>query len=138
MSGDVDEGAPWNRRAPGWFWWAAGLCFLWNVLGAALFVMSDLRPQGAMNVLPAWVTAADVLAVGASLAGSVLMLARVRHAAVAYALSFAGAAGGITWHYAYGAWALDAGFAPRAVVEAGGILVQLWLSRRMFWLGVLR
>jgi hypothetical protein len=138
-----------SLRVPGWFRGVAGLCVLWNLLGAADFALINLRwgPYLALQPpalvefmirLPVWVTAAWGLGVWGSLAGAVLMVARVRHAAVAYGLSFAGAVASMTWEYGHGAGMLGGGFAPVAMVVLGAILGQAWFSRRMFWRGILR
>jgi hypothetical protein len=128
---------------------AAVVCLVWNLLGAADFTLTNLRwrpylalqPVATMAFvthLPGWVVAAWGLGVWGSLVGAVLMVARVRHAAVAYGLSFAGAVASMTWEYSHGAGALGGGFAPVAMVVLGAILVQAWFSRRMFWRGLLR
>lgn len=130
-----DEGAPWNRRAPRWFWAVAGACLAWNVLVAGQFLLSGVRVHGA---LPPPVAGSVALAVAGALAGSALMLARLRHAAMAYVLSFAGAAGALAWHYTHGAPGLERGVVPYALAMPGVALLQLWLSRRLFWLGLLR
>jgi len=134
---------------PLWFWIAGAACLVWNLLGAADYLLNRLHdpaymaqmPPGLvafLGALPGWVAGAWALGVWGSLAGSVLLLARVRHAAVAYALSFAGAVGSLTWQYAHGALAMAGGrFTLIAVLVLGAILAQLWLSRAMFWRGVL-
>ena len=138
-----------SLRVPRWFRVAAVVCLVWNLLGATDFTLTNLRwgpwlalqPSATMDFvthLPGWVVAAWGLGVWGSLAGAVLMVARVRHAAVAYGLSFAGAVASMTWEYSHGAGALGGGFAPVAMVVLGAILVQAWFSRRMFWCGILR
>lgn len=153
----MDDGADTSARdamgrslhVPGWFRGVAALCVVWNLLGVADFTLINLRwgpylalqPPATMAFvthLPGWVAAAWGLGVWGSLAGAVLMAARVRHAAVAYGLSFAGAVASMTWEYSHDAAALGGGFAPMAGVVLGAILVQAWFSRRMFWRGILR
>jgi hypothetical protein len=148
--GDTERDAMGRSLSvPGWFRGVAALCVAWNLLGAADFTLINLRwepylalqPPATMAFvthLPGWVVAAWGLGVWGSLAGAVLMAARVRHAAVAYGLSFAGAVASMTWEYSHDAAALGGGFAPMAGVVLGAILVQAWFSRRMFWRGILR
>jgi len=144
--GEPDAPA-WSVPAPLWFWIVSGACVLWNALGAVDFTLAALHvrpwmalmPQGvaafAMRA-PGWVAGAWALGVWGALAGALLMLARLRQAAVAYALSFAGAVGALAWSYAHGVAALGGQGIGGTVL--GLMLVQLWLSRAMFWRGVLR
>lgn len=147
MIGSRDENdREWERPAPRWFVGTARLCVVWTALGVVDHTLSvagygpwlALMPPALVGVLalvPFWVRAAWALGVWASLVGAVLLVARVRHAAVAYALSFAGAVASLTWVYAHG---VGPGFLAIALVVMGGIMAQLWLSRMMFWRGVLR
>lgn len=146
---EPDEGAPWEARAPLWFWIVAGGCLIWSGLGAMDYTLTNLHvgpyvaqmPPGMVAFLarlPVWVVGAWALGVWGSLAGALLLMVRVRHAAVAYALSFAGAVGALAWEYSHGALAVGRGFVPVAGMVLGGILAQLWFSRAMFWRGVLR
>ncbi|MDE1918545.1 MAG: hypothetical protein KGJ57_03185 [Sphingomonadales bacterium] len=148
-AGSPRDDAPWSAPAPRWFWLVVGLCCLWNLLGAADYTLTNLRVAPYMaqmppamirfiEQLPYWVVGAWALGVWGSVVGSLLMLMRVRHAAIAYALSFAGAVGALTWEYAHGAQQAGGGFAPMAALLLVAILFQLWFSRQMFWRGVLR
>jgi hypothetical protein len=148
-AGITPEGAVWGGPVPVWFWAVAGVCLAWNALvvlayGAAMMGgagwLAPMPPAVAdfLGHVPFWVRGAGALGVWGSVAGAVLMLARLRHAAVAYALSFAGAVGALAWPYAHGALALGPGFVPMAGVVLGAILVQLWFARKMFWRAVLR
>lgn len=81
------------------------LSLLWNLFGCYDYLMSKLSPEtylasmgmsdasaAYMAAFPAWLTAFWALGVWGSLAGSVLLLARSRHAASAFALSLLGLA----------------------------------------------
>lgn len=84
--------------------WIVGIVsLLWNSFGCYDYVMTKLAPAtylpsvgvtGAaadyMTGMPAWFTLAWALGVWGSLAGSVLLLARSRHAVMAFGISLAG------------------------------------------------
>ena len=92
----VGGAAPWHL-------WAVGLVtLLWNCYGAYEYLMEMTRNTAYMaeagagldevlDGLPAWVTAGWAVAVWASLAGSVLLLLRSRHAQLAYLVALVGA-----------------------------------------------
>lgn len=87
-----------------WHLWVVGVVSLiWNLFGCYDYVMSKLRPDSYlgsmgpdvvayMRAFPAWLTAFWALGVWGSLAGSVLLLRRSRHAVIAFALSLIGLA----------------------------------------------
>ena len=92
-------------KTPASFWIIAVLSLLWNLFGCYDYVMSKLAPEtylasmgmsaasvAYMAAFPAWLTAFWALGVWGSLAGSLLLLARSRHAAAAFALSLLGLA----------------------------------------------
>lgn len=146
---DISDEAPWSAPAPRWFWMVVGLCCLWNLLGAADYTLIHLRVTaytahmspallGFIERLPYWVVAVWALGVWGSVVGCVLMLMRVRHAAIAYALSFAGAVGTLTWEYIHGAQQVGDNFVLMGALLLVAMLFQLWFSRQMFWRGVLR
>lgn len=87
------------------FWIVAVLSLLWNLFGCYDYLMSKLSPDSYfaangmnaesvayMAALPAWLTAFWALGVWGSLAGSLLLLGRSRHAVAAFALSLVGLA----------------------------------------------
>ena len=94
-----DRGTPWHL-------WAVGVVsLLWNAFGAYDYTMSKVSPQSYfhqrglsdasvayMLAFPAWLTAFWALGVWGSVAGSVLLLLRSRHAVIAFALSLLGLA----------------------------------------------
>jgi len=88
-------------KAP-WHLWVVGfVTLLWNGMGAVDYLMTQLRYEPYMaqftdaqrayfESFPAWVVASWALAVWLSVAGSVLLLMRSRHAAtvLGYVLAF--------------------------------------------------
>lgn len=84
------------------FWVVAVLGFLWNCIGAYLYIMARLDPAAVMGDappemqdyvanMPLWANIGYGFGIWGSFAGSVLMLLRSRHAVTAFLLSFAGA-----------------------------------------------
>ena len=85
-----------------WHLWVVGfVTLLWNGMGAVDYLMTQLRYEPYMaqftdaqrayfESFPAWVVASWALAVWLSVAGSVLLLMRSRHAAtvLGYVLAF--------------------------------------------------
>jgi hypothetical protein len=138
-------------RAP-WHLWAAGLVsLLWNAYGAYDYTMSVTRnpsylanyPAGTLEVLnamPRWAIAAWAVGVWASLAGSILLLLRSRHAAPVFVLSLAGAL--ISFGYQATMQLPPSMAGPSQwimpVVIALAILAQWYYARRMAAAGVLR
>ncbi len=101
----MDDTVSGAQRTP-WHVWAVGvISLLWNAFGAYDYVMSKLSPQSYfhqmglsdasvayMLAFPAWLTAFWALGVWGSVAGSVLLLMRSRHAVTAFVLSLLGLA----------------------------------------------
>ncbi|WP_295635081.1 hypothetical protein [Novosphingobium sp.] len=101
----MDDTVSGAQRTP-WHVWAVGvISLLWNAFGAFDYVMSKLSPQSYfhqmglsdasvayMLAFPAWLTAFWALGVWGSVAGSVLLLMRSRHAVTAFVLSLLGLA----------------------------------------------
>ncbi|MBX9884429.1 MAG: hypothetical protein K2X68_05605 [Novosphingobium sp.] len=92
-------------KPPASFWIIAVLSLLWNLFGCYDYLMSKLLPASYfasmgmnaqsvayMAALPAWLTAFWALGVWGSLLGSLLLIARSRQAAGAFALSLCGLA----------------------------------------------
>ena len=106
------------QRAP-WHVWVVGvISLLWNSYGCYDYTMTKLDPahylagsgmsaagQAYMLALPAWVTAFWALGVWGSLAGSLLLLARSRHAVTAFAASLVGLASWVVL-YSFSPWLL--------------------------------
>jgi hypothetical protein len=139
-------------RAPKHLWAVGGVSALWNAFGAFNYVMTQTRNEAYlaqitdsqrayMESFPAWAEAAWALGVWGALAGSLLLLARSRHAVAAFALSLAGLLG--TTIYQFGMSALPAEMASGAAVAlhltiwaiAIGLLIYAYRMRAR---GVLR
>lgn len=89
-------------KVPPSFWIITGLGLLWNAFGAYLYMLSKLNPEAALAgatpamrdyvaTMPMWAHIGWSLGIWGSLAGSLLMLARSRHAESAFFVSLLGA-----------------------------------------------
>lgn len=99
-----------TRKAPWHLWAVGGLSLAWNMIGAADYTLSQLGNRtwlGAaaenmgvtaddmiayIDSFPAWMHAFWALGVWGAIAGSILLLARSRHAVWAFAVSLLGLA----------------------------------------------
>jgi hypothetical protein len=90
-----------RARAPLHLWIIGALATIWNGFGAFDYLMTQTRnaeylaqftdPQRAyFESFPLWMEAAWAFGVWGGLAGSLLLLARSRHASTAFAVSLAG------------------------------------------------
>jgi hypothetical protein len=93
-----------QARTPAHIWIVGILATIWNAFGCYDYFMSETRNEkylsmygGAandmiayLNSFPAWAIGAWALGVWGGLAGSLLLLARSRHAVLAYAISLLG------------------------------------------------
>lgn len=102
----VDDG-PIAARTPVHLWIVGILALLWNMIGVTDYVMMrtrntdylkavmpDLDPGvalGYMDAMPLLAGAGWALGVWGAIAGTLLLLARSRHAVIAYLLSLVGA-----------------------------------------------
>lgn len=150
--------APRRSNAP-WHLWALGiLSLLWNAFGGYDYTMTQLRDptyfaqisdqmgmsvaemNAFFNTFPVWASALWAIGVWGSVAGSILLLLRSRHAVTAFLLSLAGA----VLSFIYQA-TLD--LPPQMdstmnkvmpVVIIAAVVLQWWYARRMRAAGVLR
>jgi hypothetical protein len=153
----METAAP--TKAP-WHLWAVGIVsLLWNAFGAYDYVMSQLRdpeyleemmgPMGMtaeeasafLDSFPAWASALWALGVWGSVVGSLLLLARSRHAANAFLVSLVGAVLSFAYQYTVELPPQMADSAmtkimPLVIVAA--VILQWWYARRMAAAGVLR
>lgn len=131
-------------KPPASFWVVALLGLLWNSFGAYLYTMVNLGDASTMagappemveyvNTMPVWAHAMWALGIWGSLAGSLLMLLRSRHAAAAFLVSFLGAVGSFSAQARAGV--LEPA-QPILILAVIGFL--LWYSRRAATLGLLR
>jgi len=93
-----------ETRTPVHLWIVGVLATIWNAFGCYDYFMSETRNEkylsmygssandmiAYLNSFPAWAIGAWALGVWGALAGSLLLLARSRHAVLAYALSLLG------------------------------------------------
>ena len=88
-------------RTPAHLWVVGGLATLWNAFGAFDYIMTQTRNEAYLagftpeqrayfDSFPAWMEAAWACGVWGALAGSLLLLARSRHAVPAFGISLAG------------------------------------------------
>ena len=145
-------GAP--RAAAPWHMWAVGLIsLLWNCYGGYDYTMSHLggleffQSMGLdeeaftwFQAMPAWATAAWAIGVWFSVIGSILLLARSRHAATAFLVSLIGAAISFAYQFTSDRPASLEGtemvVMPLVILIA--IMLQWYYARRMIAAGVLR
>ena len=143
-----------TRSAAPWHLWAVGLIsLLWNCYGAYDYTMSHVGGReffesvGLDDVaftwfeaMPVWATAAWAIGVWVSLLGSVLLLARSRHAATAFLVSLIGAAASFAYQFTSDRPASLEGAAATVmpVVILIAIALQWYYARRMAAVGVLR
>lgn len=91
------------KAAPGHLWAIGVISLLWNAFGCYDYVMTQVRDPATMaamtpetvaylDAMPTWLTAFWAVGVWGSLAGSVLLLLRSRHAVTAFVLSLVGLA----------------------------------------------
>jgi hypothetical protein len=147
------SGTPWH------FWLAAVVSLLWNAFGGYDYTMTQLRDPTYMasvseqmhvpvaelsaffDSFPAWASALWAIGVWGSIAGSILLLIRSRHATTAFLVSLAGAV--LSFIYQ---WTIDvppemtddAMGKIMPIVIMGAIVLQWWYARRMHAAGVLR
>ena len=156
---DAIDTAPARAGTP-WHLWVVGLLsLLWNAFGGYDYVMSQLRdpayleqmmgPMGMsveesiafLDSMPIWADVLWALGVWGSVAGSILLLLRSRHAVTAFMVSLVGAALSFLYQMT-----IDlppqmsedpmARFMPLVIV--GAIVLQWWYARRQAASGVLR
>ena len=96
-------GAPWHL-------WVVGIVsLLWNAVGVFSYMMTELGQLASLGMtpeqiayfetFPAWATAFWALGVWGCLLGSILLLARSRHAVTAFGVSIVGLVGTAVFSY---------------------------------------
>ena len=134
--------------------WVVGiLSLLWNAFGAYDYTMShiggleyfetmglDAEAYAWFEAMPVWATAAWAIGVWGSVIGSILLLARSRHAATAFILSIIGAV--ISFCYQFMSDrppSLEGGMATIMPIVIMILIVAQWYyARRQAAAGVLR
>lgn len=141
-----------ERNTPMHLWIVGILALLWNAFGCYDYVMTmtgdaaylanfDADMIAYWESLPAWTTAMWALGVWGGLAGAVLLLARSRHAVLAFAISLFGAVVGLGYQMFMTEMpeSMTAGamaFIPWVIILIAAF--QLWYSRMVAQKGVLR
>lgn len=139
------------RASAPWHLWAVGVIgLLWNGYGGYDYTMSHLQGEAyyrqsgmtdaqisLMNTYPAWMHAVWAIGVWGAVAGSVLLLLRMRWAAHAFALSMVGVIGNIL-HTALTPAARESMGLAFPLVIGAVTLFFLWYAWTMTKRGVLR
>ena len=132
------------NKAPVSFWIVTGLGLLWNGFGAYLYIIARLDPAAVMGSappemqdyvanMPLWANIGYGFGVWGSVAGSVLMLLRSRHAVTAFLISLVGAV------VSFSGQALAGVLQPAEPTVILVVIVFLWwYTRRQTAAGVLK
>lgn len=135
------------------FWAIAIVSLLWNSFGCLDYTMTKMDPVNYMRSmglsddaiaymdgLPGWLTAFWALGVWGSLAGSVLLLLRSRHAVTAFYASLVGLVVSQVYQFAVGmpAEMTSPAMIGMTLVIWGALLFFIWYSRRALAVGYLR
>jgi hypothetical protein len=141
-------------RTP-WHLWVVGvLSLLWNAFGCYDYTMTKLNGAKYMSAMgmsdeaiaymaamPAWLTVFWALGVWGSLAGSVLLLLRSRHAVTAFVVSLVGLAVSQFYQWFAGGMPAEMSSPPMigmTVLIWAALLFFLWYARRARAQGLLR
>ena len=148
------ESTPAAARAPAHLWIVGVISLLWNSFGCVDYTMTKLDPAGYMQsmgmgqaevayiqAMPSWLSVFWALGVWGSLAGSILLLLRSRHAVTAFAVSLIGLA--VSQIYQFTDSAMPESMKGGAMMVMTGViwaslLFFLWYANRMKTAGVLR
>lgn len=149
---DGEQPGPLAVRTP-WHLWAAGIVsLLWNAVGGLDYTLSQTRnaaylaamspaQMAWMERFPAWEIACWAFGVWGAVAGSLLLLARSRHAVTAFAISLAGLAITTFYQWVINPAPVEARSPPmigfQIAIWAVAIAL-LWYARRMRERGTLR
>lgn len=99
-----------ENRTPVHLWIVAVLATIWNAFGCFDYLMTQTRNEQYLahftdpqriyfESFPIWMEAMWALGVWGGMAGSLLLLARSRHAVAAFAISLAGLAASTVYQY---------------------------------------
>jgi hypothetical protein len=123
---------------------AATASLLWNVLGCLDYILIQIRDPGYIKSFPPelmpwidgfpyWATAVWGLGVGASLAGSILLLLRSRRASLVFLASFAFSTAGMGYRHFSGDMPASLNTVGRRLFDLfllATIALQFWYARR--------
>lgn len=141
------------QRVPAHLWVFGILSLIWNAFGACDYMMTELGNTAWFEMMglgeeelawaqsfPAWAVAAWAVGVWGSVLGSVLLLARSRHAAPVYLASIVGAVVAFAYQFTSDRpVSMQGGAAMVMPVVILMLIVAQWLyARRMAAAGVLR
>lgn len=155
---DAVADAPVASKPPAHLWVVGIVSLLWNGFGAYDYTMTQLRDPGYFAAIsqqmgmtpeeltaffdgfPAWASALWAIGVWGSLAGSLLLLMRSRHAATAFIVSLVAAALSFAYQFTLDLPpAMDTTMnRVMPVMILGAIVLQWWYARRQTANGVLR
>ncbi len=142
-----------SGATPKHLWLVGILSLLWNGFGGYDYVMTEMGDLGYFDMmgmgqaeldflasLPAWAVALWAIGVWGSVAGSILLLLRSRHAATAFLVSLVGALASFAYQFSLDKPAsLESGAtAIMSIVILILIVAQWHYARRMAAAGVLR
>ena len=143
----------YSGSTPKHLWVLGILSLLWNCYGAYDYLMTNIDPAAYIasagfgpevaawfETFPTWSVAAWAVGVWASVAGSILLLLRSRHAATAFLLSLIGALISFGYQFTTDQPAEVAGGAAAImpIVILIAIVAQWYYARRQAAAGVLR
>jgi ABC-type xylose transport system permease subunit len=152
--GAMDNLVTTPSRTPAHLWAVGVIGVLWNSFGCVDYTLSKLHPasysasvgmdaeaQAYMQAFPAWLTVFWALGVWGSLAGSILLLLRSRHAVPAFAISLTGLIVSQGFEYLSGSAPESmhtTAVVATSMVIGAALVFQLWYAARMKSAGVLR
>ncbi|MGX7951945.1 hypothetical protein ACWPM1_05195 [Tsuneonella sp. HG249] len=150
--------APGVSKTPMHLWIVGILSLLWNAFGGYDYTMTQMRDPGYLGMVseqmgmsvaeigaffdsfPVWANVLWALGVWGSVLGSILLLARSRHAVTAFLVSLIGAALSFIYQLTLDLPSeMNTGmnkFMPLVILAA--IVLQLWYARRQTATGLLR
>jgi len=150
--------APTASKAPMHLWVVGILSLLWNAFGGYDYTMTQMRDPGYLGMMseqmgmsvaemnaffdsfPTWASGLWAIGVWGSVAGSVLLLMRSRHAVTAFLISLVGAVLSFIYQMTLDLPPeMDSGMNKvMPLVIVGAIVLQWWYARRQTAAGLLR
>jgi hypothetical protein len=141
-----------ESRTPAIYWIVAVLATVWNAFGGFDYLMTQTRNEAYLanftdpqrvyfESFPMWMEATWALGVWGGVAGSLLLLARSRHAVAAFGVSLAGLAVSTLYQYVLNSppeWMMTGGMMAMNLVIWAVAIGLLWYALRMRKQGVLR
>lgn len=139
-------------RTPTQFWIVAILATIWNAFGAFDYLMTQTRNEAYLahftdpqrvyfESFPMWMEATWAFGVWGGMAGALLLLARSRHAVMAFGVSLAGLAISTLYQYVLNSppeWMMTGGMMAMNLAIWAAAIGLLLYAQRMKKAGVLR